>query len=311
MIAARHAASALVASAMAGADDGVDGIAIGKRRTTAVARTLEVCRHGRVRRHELAPPQLDGIAPRLGADEVFTGRAACRCGITSRLLRGPVRGFGGLDRRAAGLLLAAVRFERGLGRRGGPTRLAEVGSEGTLAASVRLGDEPSHAPAEAAVLLLVLRLQREPAHLWLELGDEVGDPDEVVGRLRESRESLVLPHLQRLDAGGLLEQLAPLLGAQGQRGIHGSLPDDDERIGAELTGTRAGPRCRAAARATPLIRYSLSPDRYARRPIDTSAKSIGSCPSALSSVRIASAMPCGRRACEPAKMTSSARRVRR
>jgi hypothetical protein len=57
--------------------------------------------------------------------------------------------------------------------------------------------------------------------------------------------------------------------------------------------------------------YSLSPDRYARRPIDTSAKSIGSQPSALSRVRIASASPCGLRCCDPAKMTSSARRVRR
>ena len=66
---------------------------------------------------------------------------------------------------------------------------------------------------------------------------------------------------------------------------------------------------RRRARA-PLIRYSPSPDRYARRPMETSAKSIGSQPSPLSRVRIASAMPRPLRCSEPAKMTSSARRVR-
>jgi len=44
--------------------------------------------------------------------------------------------------------------------------------------------------------------------------------------------------------------------------------------------------------------------------METSLKSIGSHPSLLSRVRIASAIPCGRRASLPAKITSSARRVR-
>ena len=44
--------------------------------------------------------------------------------------------------------------------------------------------------------------------------------------------------------------------------------------------------------------------------METSAKSIGSQPSALSRVSTASAMPCGLRCSDPAKMTSSARRVR-
>src|SRR5579859_1914679 len=56
---------------------------------------------------------------------------------------------------------------------------------------------------------------------------------------------------------------------------------------------------------SPLISYSLSPDRYMRRVIDTSVYSIGRAPSWLSIVRVTSARPSGARPAVPAKMTSS------
>jgi hypothetical protein len=56
---------------------------------------------------------------------------------------------------------------------------------------------------------------------------------------------------------------------------------------------------------SPLISYSLSPERYMRRVIETSVYSIGSAPSALSMVSVTSARPSGGRPAVPAKMTSS------
>ena len=56
---------------------------------------------------------------------------------------------------------------------------------------------------------------------------------------------------------------------------------------------------------TPLIKYSLSPERYMRLVTATSSKSTGSVPSELSSTRSTSAMPTLLRADDPAKMTSS------
>ena len=55
----------------------------------------------------------------------------------------------------------------------------------------------------------------------------------------------------------------------------------------------------------PLIRYSDSPERYIRRVIPTSAKSMGSVWSELSSTSVTSATPTAERADEPEKMTSS------
>src|SRR5262245_47793206 len=56
---------------------------------------------------------------------------------------------------------------------------------------------------------------------------------------------------------------------------------------------------------SPLISYSLSPDRNIRRVIETSVYSIGSAPSELSMVSVTSARPSGARPDVPAKMTSS------
>ena len=56
---------------------------------------------------------------------------------------------------------------------------------------------------------------------------------------------------------------------------------------------------------SPLISYSLSPERYMRRVIDTSVYSIGSAPSVLSIVSVTSARPRAGRPAVPAKMTSS------
>src|SRR5262245_25564540 len=57
--------------------------------------------------------------------------------------------------------------------------------------------------------------------------------------------------------------------------------------------------------ASPLISYSLSPERYIRRVIETSVYSIGSAPSVLSIVSVTSARPSGARPAVPAKITSS------
>src|SRR5215475_2387128 len=56
---------------------------------------------------------------------------------------------------------------------------------------------------------------------------------------------------------------------------------------------------------SPLISYSLSPDRYIRRVIDTSVYSIGRALSVLSMVSVTSARPSGGRPAVPAKITSS------
>ena len=56
---------------------------------------------------------------------------------------------------------------------------------------------------------------------------------------------------------------------------------------------------------TPLIAYSLSPERKRVRLIVTSVKSMGSIPDVLSIVSETSARPRAGRLVEPAKMTSS------
>src|SRR5215475_4174546 len=57
--------------------------------------------------------------------------------------------------------------------------------------------------------------------------------------------------------------------------------------------------------ASPLISYSLSPERNIRRVIETSLYSIGRAPSVLSMVSVTSARPSGARPAVPAKITSS------
>ena len=83
------------------------------------------------------------------------------------------------------------------------------------------------------MLRLVLRLEREASDLRLQLAHDVGHPREVVEGLHEPSRRLVALHLEALDPGGLLEQLAPLLRPQGERRVDGSLSDDDELVGAE------------------------------------------------------------------------------
>ena len=56
---------------------------------------------------------------------------------------------------------------------------------------------------------------------------------------------------------------------------------------------------------TPLMAYSLSPDRKSVRVIVTSLNSMGRTPDELSMVRPTSARPSAGRFAEPAKMTSS------
>ena len=99
------------------------------------------------------------------------------------------------------------------------------------------------------MLLLVLRLEREAADLRLQLADEVGHAGQVVARARQAAERLVLPDLEVLDAGGLLEELPPLLGAQREGGIDGPLPHDDQLVGAEASAGQQVDDVLAAGRA--------------------------------------------------------------
>ena len=61
----------------------------------------------------------------------------------------------------------------------------------------------------------------------------------------------------------------------------------------------------------PFSVYSDSPDLNSRRPITTSSNSVGSQSDALSKVSKTSAMLCRERTSDPAKITSSALRIRR
>src|SRR6188508_2219537 len=81
----------------------------------------------------------------------------------------------------------------------------------------------------------MLGLEGEPAHLRLQLRDQVADTGEVVARLAEPDRSLVATHLQALDPGGLLEQLTTFLRAQRERRIDGPLPHDNELVRPELS----------------------------------------------------------------------------
>ena len=76
----------------------------------------------------------------------------------------------------------------------------------------------------------MLGLEGQPPHLRLQLRDQVADAGEIVARLPEPDRCLVAAHLEALDAGGLLEQLATFLGAQRERRIHRPLPHDHQLV---------------------------------------------------------------------------------
>ena len=79
--------------------------------------------------------------------------------------------------------------------------------------------------------------------------DQVADAGQVVARPSQAAERLVLAHLQVLDAGRLLEQLPPLLGAQREGGVDGALPHHHQLVGARDDRRPAGRPRRAAGRA--------------------------------------------------------------
>ena len=87
------------------------------------------------------------------------------------------------------------------------------------------------------MLLLVLCLQRQPAHLRLELGDDIAHARQVVERAREPGRRLVAPDLEALHPGRLLEQLAAFFRTEGERRVDGALPDHDELVGAKASLT--------------------------------------------------------------------------
>ena len=166
------------------------------------------------RRRQLLHPCVECLEAALGPDHGFPGRLARPSRAAGRLLRRPVPLFRLTDPLPSRFLRVAQCRQLRLGRGGGPARLTQGSPRRLLPPLVRCDDQSSGPCPERVVLLLVLRLQGEPAHLWLELGDEVGHTRQVVARLSEAGRRLVPAHLEALDARGLLEKLTPLLRPQ-------------------------------------------------------------------------------------------------
>ncbi len=139
---------------------------------------------------------------------------------------------------AAGGERRLVAVERGrqlgLARAG----LVDLPAHRGEARSQRVPTPGQHQLEEAAVLpfgLLVAargaRLALERAQRALDLGDDVVEPHEVGGRLLELHLGEPLAHLVAGDAGGLFEELAPLLRLAGED--QPDLPLLDHRVGAD------------------------------------------------------------------------------
>ncbi|HWH06128.1 MAG TPA: hypothetical protein VNT23_06800 [Gaiellaceae bacterium] len=173
------------------------------------------------------------LQARFGADDGLAGGLALCGGRPSPLLRLPVPLLRRGDGLPAGLLGLAEGGECRLGGGGLASCLTEFRPGGALAAPVRHDDQGAGARPERVVLLLMLRLEREPADLRLELRDEVGDARQVVERPGEADRRLVALDLEALDAGRLLEQLPPLLGPERQRRVDRPLPDHDQLVRPE------------------------------------------------------------------------------
>ena len=177
----------------------------------------------------------DRIDPSLDADQLLARFLPHGGSRASHLLGLPVARFGGAHGGASGLLLIAIGRERRLrGSRSSP-RFAEGSAGGLLATPMRCDHQRTSPGAERVVLLLVLRLHRQPSHLRFELAQQVADAGEVIERASQPAGCLVALHLEALDAGGLLEELASLLRPQGESRIDGSLPHHDELVRPEPT----------------------------------------------------------------------------
>src|SRR4051794_31807771 len=153
---------------------------------------------------------------------------------------GPLGAGGGASapRRAGaeegGLVAMEIGGQRGLAGGGvldAALELGEAGRQGRPAAE-------EHGLQELAVLLLFFliaagraRLALERAQGPLDLGDHVVEPQEVRHRLLELDLGDALARLVAGDAGGLLDQLAPLLGLAGED--HADLPLLDDGVGPD------------------------------------------------------------------------------
>ena len=154
-------------------------------------------------------------------------------GLARGLLRLPVARLGSSQVFARRLLRGAEGLERGLGRGLRTTGIAELRARDLLPPAVRRDDERTRAGAERVVLLLMLGLERQASDLRLELAHDVGHAGQVVERPGQPAGRLVALDLEALDAGGLLEQLAPLLGPQREGGVDRPLADDHQLVRAQ------------------------------------------------------------------------------
>ena len=214
--------------------DGLAGGAVGEGREQR-RDLLELLLFARQLLGELGLASRDPLEPTLAPDELLARRLSRGRGEARRLLRLPVARLRRRDRRAAGVLGRAVLVQGGIGRGRATASVAERRSRGLLPAPVRRHDQRARPGTEGVVLLLMLGLHRQASDLRLELAHQVADARQVVARSDEAHRRLVAPHLEPLDAGRLLEELAPLLGAKGEGGIDRPLPHHDQLVRAQPT----------------------------------------------------------------------------
>ena len=172
-----------------------------------------------------------------------------------------------------------------------------------------VGEQPRRASRRSAWTTCALRATsacRPSGPSWRRISrGQVAEPREVGLHRVELAERLLLALAVLEDAGGLLDEAAPLLGGRAQHRVELALADDDVHLAAEAGVGEQVLDVEQPARADPLIAYSEPPLRNSVREIVTSEYSIGRAPSVLSIVSETSARPSGGRPEVPAKMTSS------
>ena len=115
------------------------------------------------------------------------------------------------------------------------------------------------------VALGLRRLALERGEVALDLGDDVADAQQVLLRELHLALGLLLPRLELGDAGGLLDEQAPVLGLGADDEADLALLDDRVRLRADAGAEEEIGDVLAGGPGVLLIRYSLSPVRWRRR----------------------------------------------
>ena len=131
-----------------------------------------------------------------------------------------------------------------------------------------------------------LGLMPERLQLPADLARQVAQPGEVRLHRVQLAEGLLLAAAVLQDAGGLLDEAAPVLRARVEHRVQLALADDHVHLAAETRVAQQLLHVEQPAGGLPLIAYSLPPLRNSVREIVTSEYSIGSAPSELSIVEL-------------------------